>query len=179
MACATYLLPLLNRQRRLLGAAFFRQRPSSWLVWEPGPSRPAPVLLAEREVTNPRLVIGPRRPVGRDALCFELERRPSVLSVGRGRDHELELNDLSVSREPFFLEFSDARWTLRAHHPVRVDGKVARAAVLHDAARLEVGDVRLTFYEPEGFPARLERLEFEVLNLVGPQWAGLPTQSPR
>jgi hypothetical protein len=177
MPCAAYLLSLLNRQRRLLGSAFFTRRPSSWLVWEPGSSRPAPALLAERAVTNPGFVVSPRQPVGHDALCFELERCPSVVSVGRGRDRDVALDDLSVSREPFFLEFHEGVWIVRALDPVRVDGKQVRTAVLHDTSRLEVGEVSLTFYEPAGFPSRLERLEFEVVNRVGPQWAGL--QSPR
>ncbi len=161
MSAAAYMLSLLGRQHQLLGAEFFQRYSSDWLVWEPGPWRPArSILTSNSESTllpsNPET----RRPVGEDALCFELKRVASAaLTVGRGSENHIVINDLTVSREQFVLRFSDKSWLVQGREtPLMVDGKpVAKeGTVLQDGFVIATGDVRMSFYTPEGFPRRLE-----------------------
>lgn len=69
------------------------------------------------------------------------------------------VNDLTVSREQFRLEFAaDQKWRVHSKNPVTVDGQPIgpQGALLRNASVIVIGDVRMTFYEPEGFPHRLE-----------------------
>ena len=99
--------------------------------------------------------------MGEDALCFELKQvENAVMTVGRGSENHIVINDLTVSREQFALEFSQKAWRVRSRGtPLTVDGSpVGEAgAALKNASVILVGDVRLTFYTPEGFPRRLEQ----------------------
>lgn len=160
MAVSAFMLSLLNRQRQLLGARFFERYPSNWLVWEPGPWRPArSVLTSNTEATQLPTPAPVARPVGEDALCFELKRAVSALTVGRGSENQIVINDLTVSREQFRLEFSaDQKWRVHSKGPLTVDGQPVgpQGALLKNASSIVVGDVRMTFYEPDGFPHRLE-----------------------
>lgn len=157
---AAYMLSLLNRQRQLLGARFFERYPSNWLVWEPGPWHPArSVLTSNTEATQLPTPLPVARPVGDDALCFELKRGVSELLVGRGSENHIVVNDLTVSREQFRLEFAaDQKWRVHTPNPATVDGQPVGplGALLRNASVIAVGDVLMTFYEPDGFPHRLE-----------------------
>ena len=159
---SAFMLSLLGRQHQLLGARFFERYASDWLVWEPGPWRPArSILTSNTEATQLPAAAQPARPVGEDALCFELKQvENAVMTVGRGSENHIVINDLTVSREQFALEFSNKAWKVRSRGtPLSVDGApVGEAgAALKNASVILVGDVRLTFYTPEGFPRRLEQ----------------------
>jgi hypothetical protein len=160
MSVAAFMLSLLNRQRLLLGPKFCERYPSSWLVWEPGPWRPArSVLTSNTEATQLPTSASAARPVGEDALCFELKRVAGQVLVGRGSENHIVVNDLTVSREQFRLEFgADQKWRVHTGGPLTLDGQSVGlpGAVLKNASLLVIGDVRMTFYEPEGFPLRLE-----------------------
>lgn len=156
-----YMLSLLGRQRQLLGAQFFERYRSDWLVWEPGPWRPArSILTSNTEATHLPSAQSPARPEGEDALCFELKQVAGAsLTVGRGTENQIVINDLTVSREQFGLQFVDRGWVVHAiAAPLTVDGKpVAPAGSrLSNASVITAGDVRLTFYGADGFPSRLE-----------------------
>lgn len=161
MPAPAYMLSLLSRQRQLLGAKFFERYPSDWLVWEPGPWRPArSILTSNTEATHSPSVKEPARPTGEDALCFELKQVVgAALVVGRATETDIVINDLTVSREQFVLRFADHRWQVVAGaHPVSVDGQPAspQGAPLGNASVITAGDVRLTFYVSDHFPERLE-----------------------
>jgi hypothetical protein len=156
------MLSLLSRQRQLLGARFFERYPSDWLVWEPGSGRPArSMFTSNTEVTCRPSVVEPDRPEGGDAMCFELKQVPgAMLSAGRATENEIVVNDLTVSREQFVLQFDGHQWLVRTKGtPVSVDGVlVAEAgAPVKNGSSITAGDVRLTFYGPDGFPERLEQ----------------------
>lgn len=158
MAVAAYMLSLLTRQKQLLGERFFERYPSNWLVWEPGQWRPArSESTSNTEATQLPTSLPASRPLGDDALCFELKRVVAALSVGRGTENNIVVNDLTVSRTQLHLEFADAKWRVRTTSPVTVDGKAVGplGASLANASRISIGDVRLSFYEPEGFLLRL------------------------
>ena len=151
------MLSLLGRQRQLLGPRFSSRYPSNWLVWEPGPWRPARSE-ATSNVESTQLPTPAARPVSEDALCFELKRVEASLTMGRSTENQIVVNDLTVSREQLFLEFAAGQWRLRTLGPVTVDSRVVgpEGALLTNEARVTIGDVRMTFYEPEGFLRRLE-----------------------
>ncbi len=152
------MLSLLARQHELLGMSFFDRYPSDWLVWEQGPWRPTHILSNNTAATLQPLSGQPTR--SQDAMCFELKRVPkSVVTLGRGSENQIVINDLTVSRSQFVLEFVDPSWLVRRQGtPLKVEG----APVSHEGAPLQngfvisAGDVRLTFYSARGLPARLE-----------------------
>ena len=158
MAVSTYMLSLLGRQHLLLGGQFFDRYRSSWLVWEPGPRRPSRAINSNTETTLQPASSGPQ-PVGSDAMCFELKQAPSAtFTVGRGSDNELVLNDLTVSRDQFVLEFDNRAWRVRSRGTPLLVNDVAvplEGTELTNGAVIAVGDVRMTFYSPEGFSSRL------------------------
>ncbi len=159
-ATPSFLLSLLARQQQLLGGRFFERHPADWLVWEPGPSRPSRILSSNSDSTLNPSGSGPQVPADEDPLCFELKRTVrAVLTVGRGTENDLVLNDLTVSREQFVLQLIGTVWQLRARGtPVTIDGEVVgpAGAPLRNGAVIAAGGARLTFYESEGFPRRLE-----------------------
>ncbi|MDP1825549.1 MAG: FHA domain-containing protein [Archangium sp.] len=162
MSASAFMLSLLGRQRQLLGASFFERYPSDWLVWEPGPWRPArSILTSNAEATQLPTHQEAPRPLGEDALCFELKQTAgSSVSVGRGTENQIVINDLTVSREQFLLEFVGTSWVVRSRGtPLTVDGNPVGPAgtPLHNASVIGAGDVRMTFYSPDGFPKRLEQ----------------------
>ncbi len=159
MAVSTYMLSLLGRQHLLLGGQFFERYRSAWLVWEPGPRRPSRSLHGNTEATLlPSCPTPP--PVMSEAVCFELKQSPNAtVTVGRGSDNELVLNDLTVSREQFVLEFINGVWRVRSRGtPLHVEGVSVEpeGVVLESGSVIVAGDARMTFYSPEGFPTRLE-----------------------
>lgn len=154
------MLSLLGRQRQLLGARFFERYPSNWLVWEPGPWRPArSELTSNTEKTQLPTPAPVARPQGDDALCFELKRVDSALMVGRGTENHIVVNDLTVSRAQLHLQCAEGKWTVRTTNPLTVDGHQVgpQGALLRNGSRIVIGDVRLTFYETEGFIERLQQ----------------------
>lgn len=159
MSVAAYMLSLLARQRALLGDRFLERYPSNWLVWEPGVWRPArSASTSNTEQTQLPTPVPFSRPSGDDALCFELKRVAADLTVGRGTENAIVVNDLTVSRTHLHLDFAADKWTVRTTSQVTVDGKPvgANGAPLVNGSVIGVGDVRLTFYEPKGFAARLQ-----------------------
>ena len=159
---SAFMLSLLGRQHQLLGARFFELHASDWLVWEPGPWRPArSILTSNTEATQLPTAAQPARPVGEDALCFELKQVENVMmTVGRGSENHIVINDLTVSREQFVLELAHKTWRVRSRGtPLTVGGVPVTedGAVLKNNSVILVGDVRITFYTPEGFPRRLQQ----------------------
>ncbi|MDP1825548.1 MAG: FHA domain-containing protein [Archangium sp.] len=160
MSAPAYMLSLLSRQRQLLGDRFKERYPSNWLVWEPGPWRPArSELTSNTEATQLPTPMPFARPVGDDALCFELKRVVSSLMMGRGSENHIVVNDLTVSRAQLHLEFANEQWRVRTNSAVTVDGQSVgtHGLPLKNASVIVIGDVRMTFYEPDGFLQRLQQ----------------------
>lgn len=161
MSAPAYMLSLLARQRALLGAGFFERYTSDWLVWEPGPTQPTRSMASSNiEQTHQPSASAPLRPEGKDALCFELRRVPGAsLTVGRATENEVVIGDLTVSRAQFVLEYADRKWRIKPRGgALHVDGQAVPEAgvVLVSGGVISAGDVRLTYYGSDGFPARLQ-----------------------
>lgn len=160
LSAPAYMLSLLGRQWQLLGARFLERYLSDWLVWEPGPWRPGGFLTSSTEVTHQPSATQPARPVGGDALCFEL--RPlagASLIVGRSGENDIVVNDLTVSREQFVLQFAHPQWlVLPRAPPLSVDGQPVgpEGVALANAAVITAGGARLTFYRSDRFGERLQ-----------------------
>lgn len=165
------LLSLLVRQHMALKEKFRAKYPHPWLVWEAG-AWTVPEAM-EGDVGATRLPLTDLRdclPAG-DAMCFELvalaERGP--MRLGRASNNALVVNDATVSREQLILTARPhAGWHVARvpdARPVKLDGQELsnEGAELSPGAKLEVGDVRLTFHDAAGFDERISRIAAQVL----------------
>lgn len=161
MGVPVYMLSVLHRQVLLLEGGFTRRYPWDWLVWEPGPWRPA---RSELE-SNLASTLVPREgetraPSAHDPICFQLSPPPSgQLRVGRATNNDLVINDLTASREQLTLTYQSARWTVETGADVRIDGAepVDGPVSLVSNQTLVVGDVRLTFLSAQDLAQRAKR----------------------
>ena len=166
MAASAYMLSLLVRQYLFPTEAFQTRYPSSWLIWEPGTWRPARTTLeGDSTTTRHAEERSPTRPVGTDALCFELKNGPGAArhTVGRSSESGIFINDLTLSREQLQLYFEGGKWNVSvdpaATAPTVLDGRpfpAGSVAALHDGASIAAGEVLFTFYDLKGFLARLK-----------------------
>jgi hypothetical protein len=162
MAASFLLSTLLKRFPPTADAGKLREAfPCCWVVWEPGawkPPRPAGATLV------PTLHA---RPVsGVDALAMALTpSSPDARQVTLGRlsSNDLEINDATVSKvHVVFMQDDRGTWTLRdagTLNGTSVDGvsfTAGKPATLVNGARIQVGQVLLTFYTPEGLAERLK-----------------------
>lgn len=157
----SFMLSFLAARSSVLGAEFETRHAGSWLVWEPGRWR-APVG-ADQENT----VEGShhaRTPVPGDALCFQLHVAGDIGPLRVGRDlqrSELVLNDATVSRlHAYLVSTGPDAWSVEPakDRAVRVDGRLVdpgSSTRLTRGSALVLGSVRLTWYDPAGFQARL------------------------
>ncbi len=150
MGVPAYMLSVLNRQYLLLESGFVRRYPWDWLVWEPGPWKPARTELESNLAST--LVPSsttPAKPSALDAICFQLVPPPSgQLKLGRATSNDIVINDLTASREQLVLSYRDAAWSVPVSRGQvvideceRPDGEVA----LRSGMSLRLGDVRLSF----------------------------------
>jgi FHA domain len=160
------MLSLLVRQYLFLTEAFQTRYPSSWLIWEPGAWRPARTTLeGDSTATRQAEARGPARPVGTDALCFELKNGPGTAhhSVGRSSESGIFINDLTLSRDQLVLSFESGKWNVSveatATAPTLLNGRPfppGSVVPLLDGTTLAAGEVHFTFYDLKGFLARLK-----------------------
>lgn len=162
------LLSLLVRQHMALKEKFRARYPHPWLVWEAGGWNVSETGAQSVATTLvPEDALRDCLPPG-DAMCFELVRGADrgSLQVGRASHNTFVINDATVSREHLLLHPApDGSWTVealrRASSPVSMDGRRLEAGhrvLLTPNARLELGDVHLTFHDPDGFHARIGRI---------------------
>lgn len=158
----------------------FRARyPHPWLVWEAGAWN-VPETEQRQNVAATQLPASELRdclPAG-DALCFELVTLGPVattLPLGRASTNALIINDATVSREHLLLHCApNGQWSVEAlpkASPVKLNGaplEPGRQAPLAPGARLELGDVQLTFHDAEGFFARLGQLAAQLTAQLAP-----------
>jgi hypothetical protein len=145
MGAPAFMLSILHRQRLLLRDEFVTRYPSEWLVWEPGPWKPArSVLESNLESTQQPASLPPLRPAGDDVICFQLQRG-ATLKVGRATSNDIVVNDLTASREQFQLRFEAGAWVLDAPVGVVVNEHAVEGAVpLAPGAAIVLGGVRMT-----------------------------------
>jgi hypothetical protein len=161
-AVRAYLLSVLVRQHLLLKTGFAQKYPGCWLVWEPGNWTPAGKNPQATATQRPSTT-GPREPAAGDALCFELALAPGAreLKVGRGPPNDIEVNDLTVSREHLNLSLLSAGgWVATA-----IAGSITlrngvelpstQLSTLKDGDQLGLGSTHLSYYDLRGFTARL------------------------
>lgn len=155
-----YFFSLLMRQLALGEEAFLRRYPNSWLVWEAG-GTPAHLSDVGMSVVETGLA-GSRKPGVRpgqgDPLCFVLIARDGEpLRVGRALENELVIAEPTVSRLHAQLEPAGLGWHLVPVSEKRrtlVAGRVAdpgERVRLVSGQALELGDVRLSFYDAAAF----------------------------
>lgn len=167
------LLSLLVRQHMALKEKFRAKYPHPWLVWEAGAWN-VPETVDGGNVAATRLPLTDLRdclPAG-DAMCFELvalaERGP--MRLGRSPTSAMVVNDATVSRDQLsFSATPDGQWQVtrvQGSRPVTVNGaelEPEQPRVLEPGAQLQVGDVRLTFHDAEGFNARIGRIAAQAM----------------
>lgn len=150
---------LAKRSSGLKLEAFVRERPEDWLVWEAGPWRPTyqnrETLASEAERGRPPHGAGESL-----AIALEPDPRKPYLSLGRGPDNDLVIDDATLSRLHLLLTREGDGWTVR--DAGSTNGTVVEGARLGPdpvpllpGTRLVAGSVRLTFYDSAGLYLRL------------------------
>jgi hypothetical protein len=160
------MLSLLRQQWLALGDRFVTRHPYAWLVWEPGAWAAPMQTHTTAEISLESLSNTVSRAA--DALCFSLSALPggqkSSLNVGRSTDNDLVINDATVSRRHATLTLpSERAWHIEPATGARAVTHVGNLEVrpglpcrLSTLARVRLGGVCLTFYEPQDFPRRLD-----------------------
>jgi len=140
---ATFLLSwLASRYAALEASVFLREQPGAWLVLESVPGSP-------RRATEP---LATRLALHRDRPHFTLGSDPSA---------DLVVGDPAVAPVHAILERrDDGGWTLRcasAEARALLDGLPVSdfPVALGSGARIDLGDVRLTYYTGPDFHERL------------------------
>ena len=110
------------------------------------PEPPAPPLPGQPRLTK---VVGGSRPHGAPPQPAEVLLRSGRTVLGRARDADLHLPDLTVSPRHALIE-ADAQGRvhirdLGALNGVRVDGVPVAHVELHDGNRVQLGDVQLVY----------------------------------
>lgn len=138
---------------------FVRERAGDWVVWEAGPWRPTyqnrETLAHEGERGSPPHGAG-------ESLAIALEQPPKkpYVSLGRGPDNDIVIDDATLSRLHLLFTRERGGWTVRdagSTNGTTVEG--ARlgpdAVALQTGVHVVAGSVRLTFYDSAGLFLRL------------------------
>jgi hypothetical protein len=138
---------------------FMRQRPEEWLVWEAGPWRPTyqskDTLAHEGERNSPPHGAGESL-----AIALEQSAKKPYLSLGRGPDNDIVIDDATLSRLHLLFTREESGWSVRdagSTNGTTVEG--ARLGpdpvALQPGIRMVAGSVRLTYYDSGGLFLRL------------------------
>ncbi len=165
------LISVLVRQHLSLRSEFAKRYPNAWLVWEAGAWSVSGD--GEQNVAHtlpPAEDLQDCLPTG-DVLCFELATSSpdQTLSLGRASQNDIVINDSTVSREHLVLaRNSSGEWSADITSPtpqVSISGRHlvhGKPTSLRQGDVLKVGEVLLTFYDPQSFELRI-RTEAEKL----------------
>jgi len=161
-----YFFSLLTRQLAFGEEMFLRRYPNSWLVWEAGgtPGHLSDVSSSVLETgVAPTRKSSPRPGTG-DPLCFALKDDGEPLRLGRALDNELVIAEPSVSRLHAHLEQWASEWYLVPISQKRATLLAGRVAdpgerlKLASGVALELGGVKLSFYDSKDFKALVSRV---------------------
>jgi hypothetical protein len=143
-------------------AAFAQAAPHHWLLWEPGAWRPPRRRTMELPTPAPAPApVGTGAPPAGEALAIAVIDAGRPLVLGRDPACDLFLNDATLSGRHLALHHRGGVWQvedLGSTNGTRVNEVVVppgEAVALEDGARLDAGQVVLTFYAPEGLWPRL------------------------
>jgi hypothetical protein len=165
------LLSVLVRQHLSLRNEFAKRYPHAWLVWEAGAWSVSGD--GEQNVAHtlpPAEDLQDCLPTG-DVLCFELATAVpgQTLTLGRASQNDIVINDSTVSREHLVLTRGPSgEWIadLTSSTPqVSISGRHlvhGKLTSLRQGDVLKVGEVLMTFYDPQSFEQRI-RTEAEKL----------------
>jgi hypothetical protein len=156
----SYYLSLLTRQLAFGEDSFTRRYPHCWLVWEAGGTHAhlSDVSLSVLETRVPDKKPAPR-PTQSDSLCFALTSEGEALRIGRATENELVIAEPTISRLHARLELVGGAWHLVPISEKRktlLAGRVAdpgQRLKLSSGVSMELGGVKLSFYEPKPFKA--------------------------
>jgi len=138
---------------------FVRERPEEWLVWEAGPWRPTyqnkDTLAHEGERSSPPHGAGESL-----AIALDLNPKKPYLSLGRGPDNDICIDDATLSRLHLLFTKEHGAWTVRdagSTNGTTVEGaRLGPDPVqLQPGVRVVAGSVRLTYYDSGGLYLRL------------------------
>lgn len=172
-AIPAFYFSVLSRQLAFSEELFLKRYANCWLVWEAG-GTPGHLTDVSLSVLDTALA-GTRRktlqPGAGDSLCFLLRAADyGPLRIGRALTNELVIAEPTVSRLHAQLEYGDDAWQLvplSENRKTLVRGKVAdprECVPLTSGSAIELGGVKLSFYDPKGFKTLV---------------AGLPLRSSR
>lgn len=153
-----YLMSVLTRQLALGPDAFLMRYSHSWLVWDVGGwAVPETDPVAATRVEDRR---GPPRAHSGDALCFALKAPEGTpIRLGRAVENEIVIADATVSRFHAQLELKDKVWSVTpVNDPALVGEDVVGPGTtqqLTPGQAIELGGVRLEFYDSKSFKARV------------------------
>jgi hypothetical protein len=165
------LLSVLVRQHLSLRNEFAKRYPHAWLVWEAGAWSVSGD--GEQNVAHtlpPAEDLQDCLPTG-DVLCFELATAVAgqTLTLGRASQNDIVINDSTVSREHLVLTLgASGEWIADLTSPtpqVSISGRHlvhGKPTSLRQGDVLKVGEVLMTFYDPQSFEQRI-RTEAEKL----------------
>lgn len=164
----SFLFSVLAKVAKETDAAAFRARyPNDWIVWEAGrwePPRAGSTVQYSAEAMQQML----DRAASGEALVLSLSPAqdpggaPAELALGRGQGCELQINDGTLSgRHLGFRAEPGGGWSVRdlgstngsALEGAPLDGEKPRR--LRSGAKLQAGQVKLTFYGPDAMYQRL------------------------
>lgn len=139
---------------------FVRERPEAWIVWEAGPWRPT---YQNKETIEQGSERG-RAPHGSDeslAIALEATEKKPYLSLGRGPDNDIVIDDATLSRLHLLFTREPLGWTVRdagsTNGTTIEGGRLGPDPVpLQPGIRLLAGSVRLTYYDSGGLFLRLK-----------------------
>ena len=138
---------------------FTKNRPEDWLVWEAGPWRPT--YQPRDTLAQDGLITSVPHGAGESlAIALEPPTARPYLSLGRGADNDIVVDDATLSRVHLLLQREPLGWTARdagSTNGSSVDGAPIGpdAVALQTGQRLLAGSVRFTFYDPGGLYLRL------------------------
>jgi pSer/pThr/pTyr-binding forkhead associated (FHA) protein len=152
----SYLLSVLAIRFGLPGKDLSQLHGEEWLVWEPGtwhaPPRSGATLVASPSTLQP--------PTAGEALVIPLDRK-SEFVLGRDPGSQIAINDGTLSATHLVLSVLGNIWTIKdlaSRNGTKLDGTRLMpklALPLQSGARIQAGDVMITFYSPEGMRGRL------------------------
>lgn len=170
------LLSVLVRQHLSLKNEFRRRYPHAWLVWEAGAWNVQAA--GEQNVAHtqpPAEDLQDCLPTG-DVLCFELATSSprQTLRLGRASVNDVVIHDATVSREHMLLTRDGGEWSVELQGPDRQVAIAGRSLGHGKSARLrrgdvlKVGEILLTFYDPNSFEMRVEAEAHKLIASVPP-----------
>ncbi|MDQ3266081.1 MAG: FHA domain-containing protein [Myxococcota bacterium] len=158
----SYLLSGLSAYAKAIDLPGFKTRyPYHWVVWEAGDWQPPRSSTIQIDKEAFRKMVA-----GAESLAMGLEERPGPegtllqLTLGRSSRAELAVSDGTISERHLVFTREPAGWNVRdvgSRNGSLLNGvplPVGDPRLLTNGEQLQAGQVRFTYYTPEGMYAR-------------------------